>query len=200
MQFLNYHKERKRGIMDRVEKYLEEVNGYLKSLSLSERTDIISEIKSHISERQVHEGISQQEILENLGSSKNLARGYIGERISQNKRFRLKELFRAITFYSATGLTGAFVVPFLAGCSIVFYLSAFFIPALGILNFFNYVLKVGLPLVAFVIGPNLQLHPFVALPVSIVMGIGFYFLSKYLWKKLKVYLAYVSKKYRKLLG
>ena len=64
-----------------LEKYLEQIEKYLRPMAVSERIDVIREIKSEMQELQ-SSGLSAQEILERLGAPKALARAYLGESIN----------------------------------------------------------------------------------------------------------------------
>ena len=55
--------------------YLTRIEKYLKPMTVSERVDIVKEIKSEMLELQ-NEGKTPQEILERLGDAKELARAY----------------------------------------------------------------------------------------------------------------------------
>ena len=53
--------------------YLGKIERYLKPMAVSERVDIVKEIKSEILELQSH-GVSAQQIMERLGNPKELAK------------------------------------------------------------------------------------------------------------------------------
>lgn len=57
-----------------LESYLEKIESYLKPIAVSERVDIIREIKSEMQELQ-NDGKTPQEILSRLGDARELARG-----------------------------------------------------------------------------------------------------------------------------
>lgn len=63
--------------------YLEKVEKYLKPLPVSERVDIVKEIKSEILELQGG-GKTAEEILERLGNPKELAKAYLGDWIAKS--------------------------------------------------------------------------------------------------------------------
>ena len=68
--------------MDKVlDQYLEKMEKYLKPAAASERTDIIKEIQSEMQELQGN-GISSEQIVERLGSPKELAKAYLGDMLS----------------------------------------------------------------------------------------------------------------------
>ena len=59
----------------RLDDYLERIEKYLKPLPLSERMDIVKEIKSDMLDLQ-RDGKTVDEIIERLGSPKELAKAY----------------------------------------------------------------------------------------------------------------------------
>lgn len=66
--------------------YLEKTEKYLKPLPVSERVDIVKEIKSEILELQGG-GKTAEEILERLGNPKELAKAYLGDWIAKSSSF-----------------------------------------------------------------------------------------------------------------
>ncbi len=66
--------------------YLEKIEKYLKPLTVSERVDIVKEIKSEMLELQAS-GTSAEQIIERLGNPKELAKAYLGEAIEKNSGF-----------------------------------------------------------------------------------------------------------------
>ena len=65
----------------RLDLYLEKVEKYLKPLVISERVDIVQEIKSEMCELSA-KGLSAEQILERLGEPKALAKSYLGDVIT----------------------------------------------------------------------------------------------------------------------
>ena len=66
--------------------YLEKIEKYLKPLPVSERVDIVKEIKSEILELQ-GDGKTSEEIIERLGNPKELAKAYLGDLIAKSSSF-----------------------------------------------------------------------------------------------------------------
>ena len=63
-----------------LDNYLEKIDKFLKPMAVSERVDIVKEIQSEMLELQQN-GISPAQIIERLGSPKELAKAYLGETI-----------------------------------------------------------------------------------------------------------------------
>ena len=83
--------------------YLEKIEKYLKPLIVSERVDIVKEIKSEMLELQAS-GTSTEQIIERLGNPKELARAYLGEAVAKNNGFNWRRLSAVIAFYSLAGI------------------------------------------------------------------------------------------------
>ena len=91
--------------------YLDKVDRYLKPMPASERADIINEIKSEMMELETKGKLSPEQIIERLGTPKELAGAYLGEVISKSSRFSLKKLCAVVAFYSFAGVGSLFVLP-----------------------------------------------------------------------------------------
>lgn len=72
----------------KLEKYLDTVDKHLKPLPVSERVDIVKEVKASMQEMQA-EGLSSEQILARLGDAKDLARAYLGRSAGRIERFQL---------------------------------------------------------------------------------------------------------------
>ena len=180
-----------------LESYLTTVEKYLKNMPASERIDIIKELKSYIEELQVNNTLSAKDILQKLDSPKELAAGYLGDKITMGSSFNLKKVLMVFSFYSLTALSGMFVIPcgtvFAGGlmiCSIVAPIAA----AIKLLGFF---LGFEVPFVMFQFG-SYELHPLLTLPITIVLSILFFLLGRLTWKAVIGYIRKTSNVKRKL--
>lgn len=79
------------------EKYLNTIDKHLKPLPASERADIIKEIKSSILEME-GEQFSEEQILERLGTPKELAKSYLGDSIAKGKGITLNRFLTVFAF------------------------------------------------------------------------------------------------------
>lgn len=70
----------------RLEKYLSQVDRYLIHMPVSEKTDILSELKSSFYER-LNNGQREEDILAEMEPAKVVALNYMGASIVQNKEF-----------------------------------------------------------------------------------------------------------------
>lgn len=87
---------------------------------VSERVDIVKEIKSEMLELQ-NNGISTEQIIDRLGNPKELAKAYLGEAIAKNSGFNWCRLSAVIAFYSLAGIGDMFVLPITSICGIALY-------------------------------------------------------------------------------
>ena len=184
-------------IMDKtLEKYLEEVDKYLKPLPTSERIDIVKEIKGSILEMQ-NENLSTEQILERLGKSKELAKAYLGDLISNGVGFHWNRFLTIFAFYSLIGISGMFVVPTLAIIAPVFIFCGIIIPICGLIKLLGYAVNIEVPFIVFQIG-KVTLHPVLGFVFSMVVGVGLIILGRGAWRLLLRYIQNVSKKKKEL--
>lgn len=113
----------KKGKYEQLEKYLSKVDHYLKYMPVTEKTDILSELKSTFFER-IKNGQSEDSIIIELGPPKELALSYMGESIIKKKGFSLKRFMMVIGFYSIASMAWISIIPTLAVLSISFFFSS----------------------------------------------------------------------------
>lgn len=171
--------------------YLEAVNRSLKHLTVSEKTDILGEIKSHIKEAQVNQGITMDTALQNLGDPADLARAYAGQAIVNNASFTLRNMARIISFYGVTSLGGVFLSILAGGL----YLSSFLALFGGMVKTGGRILGFNMSMLEFRFGDWL-VPDMLALPVSVPVAVLLYYCSRKLWKLWKTSLMKASGKYR----
>ena len=180
-----------------LELYLTTVDRYLKNMPVSERIDVIKELKSCMEDLQLNNSLSTQEIVARLGSPKELAAGYLSEKIAMSHSFSLKKLLMVFSFYSLVSLSGMFIIPCgtvlsggLLACSILGPVAAL-IKLLGFLFGFN------VPFSFFLFG-EYELHPLLTFPVTIALCAFLYWAGKALWKLVIKYIHMVSTTKQKL--
>ncbi len=175
--------------------YLEKIDRYLRPLPLSERTDIINEIKSQMMELKAGNCLTSDQITERLGNPKELAGAYLGESLSQSAAFSLRRLIYAILFYCLAGLGGIFILPFttiLAGALLVCGVIA---PVSGLVKAAGFLMGFDVPWVSFQFG-SWTAHPLLALPLSVLLGILLFLAGKGFWKLTLKYIQVVSSRQR----
>lgn len=176
--------------------YLETVEKYLKPMAVSERIDIIKEIKSEMSELQAN-NVSSEQIIERLGDPKELAKAYLGESISKDSGFRWERLRTIIAFYSLAGMAGMFVLPVTSICAVAFMISGVLCPAAGIIRFVFHLLGYEIEQISFTIG-TYTAGTIELLPISIVTGVILFVIGKLFWKLTLIIIKAMSSGKRRL--
>lgn len=160
--------------------YLEKVERYLRPMDVSERVDIVKEIKSEILDLQSN-GASVEQILERLGNPRELAKAYLGESISKNSGFSWRKLGAVIAFYSMAGISGMIILPVTSICGIAFMISGAVCPIAGILKFAAHFMGYEITSIGVQIG-SFSADAITFLPISIGIGIILFVAGKLLWK------------------
>lgn len=176
----------------KLELFLKSVEGYLKNMPISERIDVIKELKSSIEELQLKDALSADEILRRLGSPKELAAGYLGNKISTGNSFSFKKIMMIVSFYSLTSLTGMFVIPCgtVLGGGLMF--CGILAPILGLVKFIGYLVGYNIPyIVMFQLG-GYELPPLLAFPCSIIFGVLLFLIGRITWKSVIKYIRKIS--------
>lgn len=184
--------------MDRIlETYLADIDRYLRPLPPSERIDIIQEIKSNMVELEKNEGLTPQQIVDKLGSPKDMAKAYLGDLISKSEHFSWNRLLTLMAFYSAAGFSGMIVLPFLGILAPTLQFCGIIVPIAGMIKLIGFICHFDVPFVMMQVGAY-EAHPIVAFIVSLVVGGLLYRLGQLCWKWLKQYMQTVSNAAQKL--
>ena len=176
--------------------YLEQVEKYLKPLPVSERVDIVQEIKSEMQELQAA-GHTPEQILARLGEPKELARAYLGDLIAQSGGLSASRVLALCAFYSVTGLSGLVVIPTLGICAPVFLLCGIVTPLLGAVKAVDVALGLHIPYVQYIGIAGVQ-NPVLVFVLCILAGIALFALGYGCWKLLVGYVKSVSRVKRTL--
>ncbi len=171
--------------------YLEKIDSYLRPLPVSDRVDIVKEIKSEMLELEMKKELTPEQILEKLGSPKALATAYLGDSISGTKAFSLRRFAIVTAFYSLTGISGMFVLPVTTVLAAGLTLCGVLTPLAALIKLAGHAIGYDLPYVSFQFG-SYTLNPIAAFPVSIVTGLLLFFAGKGCWKLTLKYIQAVS--------
>ena len=174
-----------------LELYLSTVEKYLKNMPVSERIDVIKELKSCIEEIQLNNALNAKEILARLGSPKELAAGYLGDKITTGNSFSFKKLWMVFSFYSLVSLSGMFIIPcgtVLAGGLMV---SGVIAPVGALIRLIGYFFGYDMPFFTMQIGSFIP-HPLLGVPISSVFGVLIFMLGRVVWKAVINYIRKVS--------
>lgn len=115
-----------------LDNYLEKMEKCLRPVPVSERVDIINEIKSEMLELQ-NNGASDEMIIERLGDPKDLAKAYLGDLISREKGFSWNRVLIICAFCSLVGFSGMVVIPCLGVIAPAFIVCGAICPCLGLI-------------------------------------------------------------------
>lgn len=173
--------------------YLDKVDGYLKPMSASERADIINEIKSEMAELEKHGHLSAEQIVERLGSPKDLAGAYLGESISKSTKFSLKKLCAVMAFYSFAGAGSLFVLPITSVLGIGLMLCGVIAPMSGLVKLLGHMVGIEVPWVSFQFG-SYSPNPYITFFLSLLMGALLGAAGLGLWKFTVKFVHMISKK------
>lgn len=176
--------------------YLEKIEKCLKPLPVSERIDIVKEIKSEIIELQSN-GKTAEEIIERLGNPKELAKAYLGDLITKDNSFSLNRILAICAYYSLASFSGLIVIPTLAICAPAFILCAIITPIAGTIKLIDALLNLGIPY-ANNIGISGIDNPFIVFVACIIFGVIMYLIGRGCWKLLVCYIKAVSNTKKRL--
>lgn len=180
-----------------IEQYLSQVDRYLKPLNVSEKTDILSELKSSFYER-IKNGQSEEEILADMEPAKVLAMSYLGESIIENRGFSLGQFMKALGFYSLASMAWVSIIPTLAVLSLGFFISSGVSILAGFLAMLKGMLRISLldrvRIVFFVD----EITGIPALLIGLVMAVIFVGLGIACWKGTIATIRYLQQKFWKL--
>lgn len=176
--------------------YLEKIDRYLKPLPVSERVDIVKEIKSEILELQ-RNGKSTEEIMERLGNPKELAKAYLGDLIAKDTSFSWNRVLAICAYYSLASLSRLVIIPTLAICAPTFIFCGVITPIMGAVKWIDFLLSLGIPYVQY-IGVSGINNPVLVFIICIITGIVLCLIGLGCWKLLVLYVKSMGKVKNKL--
>lgn len=180
-----------------LENYLGVIEKNLKPLPLSERVDIIKEIKSYMIELEKQNGLTPEEIVERLGDPRDLAKEYLGNMICNDTSSKWNKMLAVMAFYSGVGLSGMFILPIFSVLAGGLMFCAVIAPLGGIIKAVGYLLGYDVPFVMFQMG-SFDLHPLLSLPFSFLVGGLLMYAGKGSWKIVLKYVDTVRFKKQRL--
>lgn len=184
-------------INDNLEKYLLQVDKKLKYMSISEKTDILSELKNSFYER-LNNGQSAEYIISQMESPKDLAFSYMGDSIVKSKDFSFKNLLMAIGFYSYASLAWISLIPTLAILSISFFFSSGISVLAGVMGLFKGIIHIKpIDEMKFIFF-GFELKGFLALIAGLILALLFFIIGILFWKATIVTIKFLQNKKWKL--
>lgn len=184
-------------INDNLEKYLLQVDKNLKYMSISEKTDILSELKNSFYER-LNNGQSAEYIISQMESPKDLAFSYMGDSIVKSKDFSFKNLLMAIGFYSYASLAWISLIPTLAILSISFFFSSGISVLAGVMGLFKGIIHIKpIDEMKFIFF-GFELKGFLALIAGLILALLFFIIGILFWKATIITIKFLQNKKWKL--
>ena len=184
-------------INDNLEKYLSQVDKNLKYMSISEKTDILSELKNSFYER-LNNGQSSEYIISQMESPKDLAFSYMGDSIVKSKDFSFKNLFMSIGFYSYASLAWISLIPTLAILSISFFFSSGISVLAGVMGLFKGIIHIKpIDEMKFIFF-GFELKGFLALIAGLILALLFFIIGILFWKSTITTIKFLQNKKWKL--
>ncbi len=180
--------------------YLEKMEKYLKPVAVSERVDIIKEIKSEMQELQSN-GVPAEKIIERLGDPKDLAKAYLGDLLSQENGFSWNRFLVVCAFYSLVGFSGMVVIPCLGIIAPTFIVCGVITPILGAVKMIDYIFALNIPYVENIgifLGGIAEFNPIMEFIISLLIGALIYLAGRGAWRLLVLYCKKISKTASKL--
>lgn len=171
--------------------YLEKIEKYLKPLPVSERVDIVKEIKSEMLELEMKKKLSPEQILEKLGDPKELAVAYLGDSLTKSKAFSLRRFVTVTAFYGLTGISGMFILPITSVLAAGLMFCAIISPIAGLIKLVGYMLGFEVPFVMFQFN-SYTTGPILTFPLSVIFGILLFLGGKGCWNLTLKYIRTVS--------
>lgn len=174
-----------------VQDYLSRIDRLLRPLPVTERMDIVQEIRSTIAEMQA-DGTAEAEICARLGDPHALAREYLGTCARNRSLPRFTRFLAAAGFYSVVGLTGMFVLPVLAVLTAGMLACAVIASVAGVIEFAGGLFGFDVPFVMMQFG-SWTMPFWLTLPASLVLGALFLGAAYGLWRALRWYVRTVCR-------
>lgn len=176
------------------EKYLNTVDKHLKPLPISERADIIKEIKGSVIEME-SDGLSEEHIFERLGDPKDLAKAYLGDLLAESSGLSKNRFLIICAFYGIVGFSGMIVIPCLAIIAPVFIVCGVASVILAAVRLIDYIFSLNLPYVEYIgifSDGTTEVNPVLGFAVCLVIGVLLYAGGRFSWKMLIAYCKKVS--------
>ena len=174
-----------------VQDYLSRIDRLLRPLPVTERMDIMQEIRSTIAEMQA-DGTAEAEICARLGDPHALAREYLGTCARNRSLPRFTRFLAAAGFYSVVGFTGMVVLPTLSVLAAGMLISAVLAPVAGIIDFGGFLFGFDVPFVMIRFG-DWSAPAWLTFPVSLVLGALFFAAAYGMWRALRWYVRSVCR-------
>ena len=165
----------------KLESYLKKVDDQLNFIPVSDKADILSELKNTFYERLLN-GQTEEEILNEMESPRELALSYMSESITKDQKFTLRGALKIFTVYSALFFSSISVIPTLAALSFAFFISSGLCILAGVIGLLRGVFSISLFYELKFYFFSHELEGFPALITGLILAVIFGLLGMVCWK------------------
>ena len=181
----------------KLESYLKKVDDQLNFIPVSDKADILSELKNTFYERLL-DGQTEEEILNEMESPRELALSYMSESITKDQKFTWRKSLKVFTVYSAMFFSSISIIPTLAALSFGFFISSGLCILVGVIGLLRGVFSISLFYELKFQFFSHELEGFPALITGLILAVIFGLLGMVCWKGVVRTVKFLQKQQRNL--
>ena len=181
----------------KLESYLKKVDDQLNFIPVSDKADILSELKNTFYERLL-DGQTEEEILNEMESPRELALSYMSESITKDQKFTWRKSLKVFTVYSAMFFSSICIIPTLAALSFGFFISSGLCILVGVIGLLRGVFSISLFYELKFQFFSHELEGFPALITGLILAVIFGLLGMVCWKGVVRTVKFLQKQQRNL--
>lgn len=181
----------------KLESYLKKVDDQLNFIPVSDKADILSELKNTFYERLL-DGQTEEEILNEMESPRELALSYMSESITKDQKFTWRKSLKLFTVYSAMFFSSISIIPTLAALSFGFFISSGLCILVGVIGLLRGVFSISLFYELKFQFFSHELEGFPALITGLILAVIFGLLGMVCWKGVVRTVKFLQKQQRNL--
>lgn len=181
----------------KLESYLKKVDDQLNFIPISDKADILSELKNTFYERLL-DGQTEEEILNEMESPRELALSYMSESITKDQKFTWGKSLKVFTVYSAMFFSSISIIPTLATLSFGFFISSGLCILVGVIGLLRGVFSISLFYELKFQFFSHELEGFPALITGLILAVIFGLLGMVCWKGVVRTVKFLQKQQRNL--
>ena len=181
----------------KLESYLKKVDNQLNFIPVSDKADILSELKNTFYERLLN-GQTEEEILDEMESPRELALSYMSESITKDQKFTWRKSLKVFTVYSAMFFSSISIIPTLAALSFGFFISSGLCILVGVIGLLKGVFSISLFYELKFHFFSHEIVGFPALITGLILAVVFGLLGMVCWKGVVRTVKFLQKQQRNL--
>ena len=181
----------------KLESYLKKVDDQLNFIPVSDKADILSELKNTFYERLL-DGQTEEEILNEMESPRELALSYMSESITKDQKFTWGKSLKVFTVYSAMFFSSISIIPTLATLSFGFFFSSGLCILVGVIGLLRGIFSISLFYELKFHFFSHELEGFPALITGLILAVVFGLLGMVCWKGVVRTVKFLQKQQRNL--